>query len=132
MSLKLIRTLLKLANSDGTISGSEMALIHKIAVIKGLPMFEVEQLSSSTLEFADDLGELSDDEKYEYIYSIILMIKMDGRLDDRELKACTEYATAMGYDEGVIPKMLELVKSDHELNENKQELKDEIQTFLKS
>ncbi len=107
-----------------------MALIHKIAVVKKLPMFEVDQLTSGPLEVEGGLDQLSDDEKYEYVYTIILLSKMDGRLDERELKACTHYATAMGYNKEVIPRLLELVKSDHELNENKDELKNEIQSYL--
>lgn len=132
MSLNLIRTLLHLAQSDGSISGSEMALINKIAVAKGLPMFEVDQLTNAPLTAPEDLDLLSSDEKYEYIYTIILMAKMDGRLDDRELEACNQYAGALGYEDGVIPRLLEMVKSDHELNENKEELKNEIQKYLKS
>lgn len=132
MSIKLIRTLLHLAQSDGTVSGSEMALIHKIAVAKGLPMFEVEQISQQQLDAQEDLDQLTPDEKYEYIYTIILMIKMDGRLDDREIETCTQYAVALGYEDGVIPALLGMVKSDHELNENKEGLKKEIQKFLKA
>ena len=129
MSLKLVSTLLHLASSDGQISGSEMALIYKIAMAKGLSMFDVEKLTSNPGEY-QDLDELSVDEKYEYIYTIILMIKMDGRLDDRELEACTHYAVAMGYDQKVIAHLLEIVESDFDLNENKEELKSEIQKFL--
>ncbi len=132
MSLKLISTLLHLAGSDGQVSGSEMALIYKIAMAKGLPMFEVEQLTSNPGEHQLDPDQLSDDEKYEYIYTIILMSKMDGRLDERELTTCSSFALELGYDEAVIPKLLQIVESDSDLTENKEELKSEIQNYLKS
>ena len=130
MSLKLIRTLLNMAKSDGSVSGSEMALIHKIAVAKEIPMFEVELMARSESPEEIELDQLSPDEKFEYIYTIILMTKMDGRLDTRELETCSQYAKAMGFKIEVIPKLLELVKSDHELVDNKQAIKKEILGFL--
>ena len=131
MSVKLIRTLLQMAKSDGNLSGSEMALIHKIAVAKEIPMFEVELMANSEQTEELELDQLSPDEKFEYLYTIILMTKMDGRLDSRELETCSRYAQAMGFGIEVVPKLLEMVKSDHELVENKEGLKQEILGYLK-
>ncbi len=131
MSLKLIRTLLHLAQVDGNISGSELALIYKIAVAKKVPMFDVEQLIQNPPQQAEDLNELSNDDRFEYIYTIILMIKMDGKLDEKEFDMCNKYAEALGYDRQVISKLMTLIESDFELSGNKQGLKQEVQKFLK-
>jgi uncharacterized tellurite resistance protein B-like protein len=131
MSKKLIHTLLHLAQVDGNVSGSELALIYKIAVAKGVPMFEVEQMIQNPPQQAEDLGELSDDDRFEYIYTIILMIKMDGKLDEREFDMCNKYAVALGYDYSVISELMNLIKSDFDLSENKLALKQKIQKFLK-
>lgn len=130
MSEKLIRTLMHLAQADGKVTSSELALIYKIAMEKGLPMFEVEQLVQNPPREAQELKELSKDDKFEYIYTIILMTKMDGVLDDREFDMCSRYAIALGYKQEVIPHLLDLIKSDQELNENKESLQQEIQKFL--
>gem|GEM_PF-5137202 len=130
MSLNLIRTLLNMAKSDGSISGSEMALIHKIAVAKEIPMFEVELMANKDTTEELALDQLSNDEKFEYIYTIILMTKMDGRLDSRELETCSQYAKAMGFSIEVVPKLLEMVKSDHELVVNKDAMKNEVLGYL--
>ena len=131
MSLNLIRTLLHLAQADGNISGSEKALIYKIAVEKRLPMFEVEQLIQNPPKELQKMTELTPDEKFEYIYTITLMMKMDGILDQRETDMCNQYAVSMGYSDQVVPRLMEIIKSDHELSENKEYLKGEIQNFLK-
>ena len=131
MSKKLIHTLLHLAQVDGNVSGSELALIYKIAVAKGVPMFEVEQMIQTPPQQAEDLDELSDDDRFEYIYTIILMIKMDGKLDEREFDMCKKYAVALGYDYSVISELMNLIKSDFDLSENKLALKQKIQKFLK-
>ncbi len=132
MSLNLIRTLLQLAQSDGNISGSEMALIHKIAVSKGLPMFEVEQLVANPQEPHDDLQALSPEDKFEYLYTIILMAKMDARLDEREIEICSRYAEALGYDHQVVQELLEEVKSDADLNQDKEAIREKIRHHLKT
>lgn len=131
MSLKLINTLLHLAQVDGNVSGSELALIYKIAVAKGVPMFEVEQMIQNPPQQAEDLEELSNDDRFEFIYTIILMIKMDGKLDEREFDACKKYAEVLGYHHDVISQLMTMIESDFELSENKQALKQEIQKHLK-
>lgn len=131
MSLKLIHTLLHLAQVDGNVSGSELALIYKIAVAKGVPMFEVEQMIQNPPQQAEDLEELSNDDRFEFIYTIILMIKMDGKLDEREFDACKKYAEVLGYHHDVISQLMTMIESDFELSENKQALKQEIQKHLK-
>ena len=132
MSKKLISTLLHLAQADGNISGSELALIYKIGVEKGIPMFEVEQLIQNPPNQQEELQELTPDEKFEYLYTIILMMKMDGILDHRETETCSQYAVAMGYDQQVIPHLMDIIESDHDLSENKQAIKRETQKFFNS
>lgn len=131
MSLKLINTLLHLAQVDGKVSGSELALIYKIAVAKRVPMIEVEQMIQNPPQQAEDLEELSNDDRFEFIYTIILMIKMDGKLDEREFDASKKYAEALGYHHDVISQLMNLIEIDFELSENKQALKQEIQKHLK-
>ena len=93
-------------------------------------MFEVELMANNQKTEQVELDKLSPDEKFEYLYTIILMTKMDGRLDTRELETCSQYAKAMGFGIGVVPKLLEMVKSDSELVENKEALKQEILEYL--
>ena len=130
MSHKLLRTLLHLAQADGTVSGSELALIYKIGVEKGIPMFEVEQIIQNPPQEPEDLSELSEEEKFEYLYTVVLMMKMDGILDERESMMCARYAVALGYKEEVIPSLKDLIESDHELSDNKDALKQEVQKFI--
>ena len=131
MSHKLLRTLLHLAQADGTVSGSELALIYKIGVEKGIPMFEVEQIIQNPPQEPEELSELTEEDKFEYLYTIVLMMKMDGILDERESELCVRYASALGYHEGVVPSLKDLIESDHDLSDNKEALKLEVQKFLK-
>ena len=130
MSQKLIRTLLHLAQVDGNVSGSELALVYKIAIEKNLPMFEVEQLIRNPPQQQEELDQLSKDERFEYIYTIILMMKMDAKLDPREEALCTSYAQSLGYKQEVITELLGLIDSDEHLSDDKQVLKKAAQEYL--
>ena len=79
---------------------------------------------------AEDLEELSDDDRFEYLYTIVLMIKMDGKLDEREYEMCIKYTELLGYDKNVISEFMNLITSDYDLSDNKDNLKLEIQKFL--
>jgi uncharacterized tellurite resistance protein B-like protein len=130
MSQKLIRALLHMAQSDGNVSGSELVLVYKIAMEKNLPMFEVEQLIRNPPNEQEELNDLNDDQRFEFIYNMILMMKMDAKLDDREAELCNSYAASLGYRQEVITELMEMINSDHELSDNKQALKKEAQKFL--
>ncbi len=130
MSQKLIRTLLHLAQADGNVSGSELALVYKIAIEKSLPMFEVEQLIRNPPSEQEELHELGKDERFEYIYTLVLMMKMDAKLDPREEELCRSYAESLGYKQDVIPELLDLIGSDPNLSEDKQALKKAAQQFI--
>jgi len=129
MSQQLIRTLLHLAQSDGNVSGSELALIYKIAIEKSLPMFEVEQLIQNPPSELQELQALSEDERFEYIYTMVLMIKMDGKLDQRETELCNHYAESLGYSQKVIPELLNMIESDQQLSSDKSALKSEVSKY---
>ncbi|GJM28891.1 MAG: hypothetical protein DHS20C17_15260 [Cyclobacteriaceae bacterium] len=129
MSQKLIRTLLHLAQADGNVSGSELALIYKIAIEKSLPMFEVEQLIQNPPRENQELEELPEEERFEYLYTLILMMKMDGKLDDREAELCDHYAVSLGYSKEVIPQLMTMIESDQQLSSNKEALRKEVQKF---
>ena len=130
MSQKLIRTLLHLAQVDGNISGSELALIYKIAIEKSLPMFEIEQLIRNPPQEQEELTKLTRDERFEYLYAIVLMAKMDARLDQRELELCQSYAQSLGYAPQAIQELLEMINSDHQLSEDKAALKKAAGKYL--
>jgi uncharacterized tellurite resistance protein B-like protein len=120
-----------MAQADGDVSGSELALIYKIVMDKSLPMFEVEQLIQNPPQEQEELEELSKDERFEYLYALVLMMKMDAKLDPREEELCQSYAESLGYDPKVIPELLGLIKSDLSSSDDNKALKDAAQKFLK-
>ncbi|MGI9545526.1 MAG: TerB family tellurite resistance protein [Cyclobacteriaceae bacterium] len=129
-----INTLVHLAMVDGRVSDSELILIRKIAVAKGVSYFELDRLiqNPEILDLDASVEGLSEDELFEYLYSIVLLMKMDGKLDEKEIEFCQKCVGKLGYKKDVVEVLAERIESDHELSENKEALKKLAHDFLKS
>lgn len=128
-----INTLVHLAMIDGQVSDSELILIRKIAVAKGVSYFELDRLiqNPEILDLDASVAGLGEDELFEYLYSIVLLMKMDGKLDEKEIEFCRNCVGKLGYKKDVVEVLAERIESDHELSENKEALKELAHGFLK-
>ena len=129
-----INTLVHLAMVDGHVSDSELILIRKIAVAKGLSYLELERLiqNPEILDLDATVDGLAEEEKFEYLYSIILLMKMDGKLDESEIDFCKKCVGKLGYQKDVVDMLALRIQSDHQLSENKEMLRELAHEFLKS
>ena len=130
MSRTHLNILVQLAKVDGVIVQDEIDLIKQIGAANGMSSVEISQCFDDP-NLIDDLGELDDDEKYEFIYNIVQLMKIDGRLYKEELKYCAKMASKMGYDEEVLMELMIKMYSDTEITANKESLKSTIQKYLK-
>ena len=130
MSRTHLNILVQLAKVDGVIVQDEIDLIKQIGAANGMSSVEISQCFDDP-NLIDDLGELDDDEKYEFIYNIVQLMKIDGRLYKEELKYCAKMASKMGYDEEVLMELMLKIYSDPEITANKESLKSTIQKYLK-
>ena len=76
-------------------------MITEIATNFGMTQEEI----SACFEDPEDIGDLSglpNDEKYEHIYNMVQLMKIDGRLYKEEIQYCAKMATKLGYDEEVL------------------------------
>lgn len=130
MSRTHLNILVQLAKVDGVIVQDEIDLIKQIGAANGMSSVEISQCFDDP-NLIDDLGELDDDEKYEFIYNIVQLMKIDGRLYKEELKYCAKMTSKMGYDEEVLMELMLKIYSDPEITTNKESLKSTIQKYLK-
>jgi hypothetical protein len=130
MSRTHLNILVQLAKIDGVIVQDEIDLIKQIGAANGMGSEEISQCFDDP-ELVEDLSSLSDDEKYEYIYSIVQLMKIDGRLYKEELKFCAKMASKLGYDKEVLLELLLKIYSDPDINADKAILKSTIQKYLK-
>ena len=85
MSRTHLNLLVQLAKIDRVVVQDEIDLIKQIGKANGMSSDDISAcFEDPTL--IEDLDTLSNDEKYEYIYSIVKLMKIDGRLYKEELR----------------------------------------------
>lgn len=130
----MIRThlnlLVQLARVDGVVVQDEIDLIKQIGAANGMSSDEI-SASFEDPSLIEDLSRLTPDQKYEYIYNIVQLMKIDGRLYKEEIRFCARLASKLGYAEGVLLELMLKIYSDPNLTTDKESLKTTIQQYLK-
>lgn len=130
-SLDQLHALVQLAKVDGVVVQDEIDLIKKIGSEHGLTSEEITASFDDPDEELRDLAHLSDDEKYEFIYHLVQLMKIDGRIYKEEINFCSQLAGKLGYDEAVLLELMLKIYSDPDITTDKATLKNAIQKFLK-
>ncbi|PIB36064.1 hypothetical protein BFP72_12000 [Reichenbachiella sp. 5M10] len=124
-----LNILIQLAKIDGVVVQEEIDLIREVGIANG--MTEREIMDCYEMEFtSDDFSHVSDDEKYEMIYSVVQLMKIDGKLYNEEIKYCAKMAAKLGYDENVLFELMLKIYADPDLCADKDSLKKHIQKYL--
>lgn len=129
MPKSLLSILVTLAKVDGEIVPLELDKIHQIGAANGLNQQEIEAVIKNPEEGLD-LSSLSDDERFEYLYSLVELMKADGKLYLEEIKFCSKVAARLGYDEAVMYDLITEVYSDYQQYDRSWQ-KQKIQEYLR-
>lgn len=122
--------LVQLAKVDGVVVQDEIDLIKQIGEASGMSSDEISECFEDPSEIGD-LNSLSNDEKYEYLYDIVQLMKIDGRLYKEEIRFCAKMVSKMGYREDVLVELMLKIYSDPNISADKASLKATIQQYLK-
>lgn len=130
MARTQLNLLVQLAKVDGVVVQDEIDLIEQIGEQLGMSQDEIGAcFEDPNLE--EDLDNLSDDEKYEFIYNAVQLMKIDGRLYKEEIQFCAQIASKIGYAEEVLIELMLKIYSDPDISAEKESLKSTIQQYLK-
>jgi uncharacterized tellurite resistance protein B-like protein len=103
--LSHIKHLFALAVSDGEFSSSEKKLIIRIGLLIGLSIAEIQRVVERPDSIKLRVPERKE-EKLELLYDMILVMLIDGNLDESELTLCKAAAHGMGISEVVVPVLM--------------------------
>ena len=103
---KLINILIQLAEADKHFAKAEREMIFKIAKEKNFPEESVTALIKNP-EPIDTLGALSQEQKFDYLYTTIELVFADHNIFDSETLFCKNIAIKLGFKKGVIDYFLE-------------------------
>lgn len=120
-----LSTLIKLAKIDGEFAGEERELIMMIGKANGVSEDDILNLADNP-EPLPPLSTMTDDERFEYLYNIVQLMKIDSQVYLSEIKYCEELAEKLGFKKGVISKLSSKVFSDPTITSNRESLKREV------
>jgi hypothetical protein len=116
--LEQLKLLVNLARIDGDMAEREKLYITNIGIANGFPESSVSTLfyHSHDVIIPDDL---TDEQRFNYIFSLVQLMKIDERLYQEEIKFCSKIASRLGYGQEVMFEMMLKVKTTVDENERK-------------
>ena len=124
-----LNTLVQIAKIDGHTAEKEIEFIKLIGKVNGFTDEEMDEIIKNP-EPVDDLGTLTDDQKFEYLYSVVQLMKADGQVYKSEITFCEELADQLGYNKKVVAELSSQIYSDPKLTADRENLKARAQKFL--
>lgn len=130
-ALNQMKLLISLAQIDGTVAPRERNYIINIGRANNFYPDQVQPLFEQrhTLIVPDDLA---DDQKFEYLFSLVQLMKIDERMYKEEIMFCSKIAANLGYEPQVMFELLLHVKAVAMTEEEMTTLKSLVQKYLKN
>ncbi|WP_422361020.1 TerB family tellurite resistance protein [Reichenbachiella sp.] len=125
-----LKALAQLANSDGDMDERELRLIYRIGEAHGMKRDGIQQIIDNPGQLGD-LKALDEDDKFEFLYSIIQLMKIDDEIYNEEVLYCQKIAMKLGYGLGAVMEMYPHVHKNIVIREEKLQLKKKVSEFLK-
>lgn len=119
MALEKLKLLINLAHVDGAVGDKEEKYIYNIGTANGISQETIKPLLSRTHDIIVP-NDLSNDEKFNYIFSLVQLMKIDERLYKDEIRYCSKVAAKLGYNEAVMFDLMLHVKSAMGPNETEE------------
>ncbi len=108
--LEQLKLLVNLARIDGDMAEREKTYITNIGKANGFPESSVSTLFYQSHEIIIP-DNLTDDQRFDYIFSLVQLMKIDERLYQEEIKFCSKVAARLGYAQDVLFELMLKVKS---------------------
>lgn len=126
-----LNVLINLAASDRSVAERESKLIQTIAKANGISKEDVDKMMSNPMPIAN-ITSLTPDEKFEHLYHLIQLMKMDGQVFRSEIVFCEQIAEKLGYKKGVVAEISQHVYSDPSITADRDMIKQKAAKFAKS
>lgn len=126
MSIKAkLSVLVQLANIDGDFAGEERDLIYMIGKANGIGEEEINNMVENP-EPLPPLSTMSEDDKFEYLFHLVQLMKIDSQVYLSEIKFCEELAEKLGFKRNVISELSARIYSDPAIASDVASLKREV------
>ena len=114
--LNQLKLLINLARIDGGVAEREEKYIYNIGAANDLSEDSIRPLFKTNHEIIVPT-DLTDDQKFNYIFSLVQLMKIDERLYKEEILFCSKVAARLGYDQAVMFDLMLHVRGAMRANE---------------
>jgi uncharacterized tellurite resistance protein B-like protein len=123
--------LIQLAKVDDNVVQQETDMIYYLGTFYGLTKETIDALfESSSTEL--DINSLSKEDKYNCIYDLIHLMKVDQMVFQSEIQFCQKIASTLGYKTDIVPELAAHIFSDSDITINKLALREMADKYLNS
>ena len=130
-----LKALIQLSIIDRDFGEPEKTYVYTIGKANRVPEKEIDELVTEVLgtkENSDvNFDGLLSEERFDYLYDVIQLMKIDGEVFLTEIRYCEEVAEKLGYDKKVVKKMSSRIYGDPSITGNREALMKEANKFLK-
>jgi hypothetical protein len=106
--------LVHLSKADNFVASQEKKLLHVIGEGLGLSTKEIDDIIEEPMPIPK-LSDLPADEKFEYLFNTIQVMKVDKKIFQQEIEFCEKLALQLGYKPGVIADLSAFIYSDPDI-----------------
>jgi len=129
MSIKSkLSVLVQLANIDGDFAGEEKDLINMIGKANGISEEEIINMVENP-EPIPPVSTMTEDDKFEYLFHLVQLMKIDSQVYLSEIKFCEELAEKLGFKRSVISELSSRIYSDPAITSDVSSLKRAIRKY---
>jgi hypothetical protein len=129
-ALAQMKLLISLAQVDGKVADREKNYIINIGRANGIYPDQIVPLFDQHHDVLIP-ADLSPDDKFQYILSMVQLMKIDERMYKEEIVFCSQVATKLGYDQHVMFELMLNVKIDTMTTNEIESLKRLTEKYLK-
>jgi len=125
-----LNVLINLAASDKNVAERESRLIHLIGKANGISKEEIEKMLQNPKPIGS-IDTLTPEEKFEHLYYLIQLMKMDGQVFRSEIIFCEQIAERLGFKKGVVGELSQHIYSDPSITADRGMLMTKAEKYLK-
>jgi len=129
MGKEQLNMLINLAASDGMVAEKESRHIQSIGQAAGVSKEDIDEKMKNP-EPVGDLSHLTEDQRFEYLFNIIQLMKIDGQVFKSEIVFCEDMAVKLGYKKKVVGELSTRIYSDPSITASRDELRSKAKKYL--
>jgi uncharacterized membrane protein YebE (DUF533 family) len=123
-----LSTLIELAKIDGEFDGQEKLHILMLGRANGLSEAEIKDIVKNPVPMPD-VHLLSSDDKFDYLFNIIQLMKIDQEVYKSEIHHCEKLAEKLGFKTKVVSAISSQVYSDPSISADIDALKKAVKKY---